>query len=176
MFIFLFPRYWHWIWFHNGKLSYLYSFSSEVYVNGLKWMCVIQLVFSWLISVVQVNINSSNSPFWEETWKAMTIASGRAMISQRRGRYPKVAGANLLFWPFPPKNCIKLKKNGPRRRCTSPVPPLGSTNCRKQVFFPLQQLFSNIWSKSVKQFLHLCCFFLWRLLPEASCTEARRRF
>ena len=176
MFIFLFPRYWHWIWFHNGKLSYLYSFSSEVYVNGLKWMCVIQLVFSWLISVVQVNINSSNSPFWGETWKAMTIASGRAMISQRRGRYPKVVGANLLFWPFPPKNCIKLKKmdqgGGALPLCPHLDPPIVENK-----FSFLYSNFSQIFgSKSVKQFLHLCCFFLWRLLPAASCTEAPHRF
>ena len=122
-------------------------------------MCVIQLVFSWLISVVQVNINSSNSPFWGETWKAMTIASGRAMIFQRRGRYPKVEGANLLFWPFPPQKLHKIEKNGPRRRCTSPVPPLGSTNCRKQVFFPLQQLFSNIWVKVCETISSSVLFF-----------------
>ena len=47
--------------------------------------------------------------------------AGDPGFARRRGVSPK-GGANLLFWPFSPENCMKLKKNGPRRghvRCGS---------------------------------------------------------
>ena len=45
-----------------------------------------------------------------------TLTSGGSRIFQRRGAYHKYEGANLLFWPLFPKNCMKMKKKlGPTR-------------------------------------------------------------
>ena len=51
------------------------------------------------------------------------IYSGGSRIS-KWGANPKGRATNLLFWPFSPKNCMKLKKKWTERRGYVSLVPL----------------------------------------------------
>ena len=54
--------------------------------------------------------------------------SGGSRISQTGGANPQGGGANLLFCPIFPKNCMKMKEFGPRGGGGASLAPLRSVN------------------------------------------------